>query len=228
MKIYTKAFLLFLIIYSSVAYSETVGSELRYAQGLALQHASLKIVESESSLLAEAKGKAERRNENLVLHLRHGNKIFVNTKECRSVEREAECVRYVFMAYSAGIHLFVVAELPSEGWSFLLVDEKSGDSFHVKNFPVFSPDGKRFVVVRDSAIDGNFGLELWVRKNNKYVMDWEGSPFYEGNYASYEINKWINGNEVDVLMTNENGQKNESSYRFVLKHARNKWQVVSR
>jgi len=227
MKIYTKAFVLFLTIYSGAAYSETVDSELKYAQSLAAQYSSLKIVEAEDGLLVGARGKAERHNENLVLHLSRGDKNLINKKECRSVEREVECVRYVFMAYSAVIHLFVVAELPSEGWRFLLVDEKSGNSFYVKNFPIFSPNGQRFVVVRESAIDGNFGLELWVKKNNTYALDWEGSPFYGGYYASYKINKWIDGNAIDVSMTNEDGPKN-SSYRFSLKYVGNKWQVISK
>lgn len=143
-----------------------------------------------------------RRGDQLVFPLKNGhNYILKNINP-----GESDGKSYTFRTYlkSIGYYLFEISYY--EGHDFLLINGSSGKKFVIDNFPVISPDGKRFIT---ASVD----LEAHYNSNRIQIykltlvdpsLEWSFEPKEAWGAANP---KWINNEKIqlDKATSDENG-----------------------
>ncbi|KAB0265839.1 hypothetical protein [Microvirga brassicacearum] len=117
-------------------------------------------------------------------------------KGCEEVP-VVECERYSLVAALPDHNLWVVYLGYYEGGSYILVDIKTGKVTDVGGFPLFSPDGRRFITVSNEPYDLPI-LAIWKLQQKEIAKEW-GYDFAtdrpEGEW-SYCVERWAGNNRV--------------------------------
>jgi hypothetical protein len=133
---------------------------------------------------------ARRDGDGLTLRLQGGaERVFRDKPECRSVEQEAHCQTFIFIAHLGSQHLFVVEQSFYEGADYLLIDDRSGQQISIAGFPFFSPTG-RYILQITPDNNGDDPLVVWRRQGDRFVRDWSGSLAPFGVDPDYELDAW--------------------------------------
>jgi hypothetical protein len=130
---------------------------------------------AEPAAIDAARGLALRQGDDLVLHP-------ANTAAFTLTDRKAacdaadtvQCQGYALMQFHARAHALVVQRFLYEGSSFFLIDSATGRQTQLAGMPVFSPDGREFLVAPyDEENDaGPDNLEIWRRDGDGAVLEW--------------------------------------------------------
>jgi hypothetical protein len=126
---------------------------------------------------AEAKffrpGLAERQGDRLILKTAARTLRFLdNSKACDNGVTD-HCAIYDLVANAPGS--LAVRKFGFEGSDSTLIDTRSGKQTVLTGVPVFSPDGKTFLVTEFSN-EGANNLEIWRRHGDSAVLEW-AHPF---------------------------------------------------
>jgi hypothetical protein len=120
-------------------------------------------------------GVAERNGDQLVLFPTKGQKVTFtdHLKACDDHVTES-CIGFALMDKPDRADAFVVQQFYYEGSDFLLIDSQSGRSTTLHGMPIFSPDGRHFLVApydEESDVGPN-NLEIWRREGDGAVLEW--------------------------------------------------------
>jgi hypothetical protein len=171
---------------------------------------------------------AHRQEDSLILHLNSGvTKAFKDTPECREVDHEAKCQKYVWIAHARTRGVFVVAKLYYESAEYLLVDDGSGEEAVLRQFPKFSPSGKHALVLLINDEQLGFAVQIWRREGRRFVLDWSGSPHAEGMYTSYKLIRWPSENTIELQSESSfDPPKPKLLKKFNLSLTRSGWNAI--
>lgn len=130
---------------------------------------------AEPAILAAARGAVVRHQDDLILHPRGTPPLHLTDDMASCAQADANnCVGYALMAAVPRAHAFVAQQFLYEGSSFLLIDGGTGRQTRLNGMPVFSPDGRQFVVAPydlESDVGPN-DLEIWRRDGDGAVLEW--------------------------------------------------------
>jgi hypothetical protein len=120
-------------------------------------------------------GVAERHGDQLVLFPTHAEKVTFtdHLKACDDGVVES-CIGFALMDKVDRADAFVVQQFYYEGSVFLLIDSQTGRSTTLHGMPMFSPDGRQFLVApydEESDVGPN-NLEIWRREGDSAVLEW--------------------------------------------------------
>lgn len=132
-----------------------------------------------SARAAEARlltaGRTERHSDDLVLIPAHGERLtFIDHKQACESDDVSQCIGFALMGDFRKTNAWVVQKFYYEGGSFVLIDSRSGRQTSLSGMPVFSPDGKEFLVAPyDEENDpGPNNLEIWRRDGDGAILEW--------------------------------------------------------
>jgi hypothetical protein len=128
---------------------------------------------AESRLLIA--GRAERHGDDLVLRPARGDGlVFTDHKQACESDDVSNCIGFALMGHFRKSNAWVLQKFYYEGGSFVLIDDRSGRQISLTGMPVFSPDGKEFLVAPyDEENDpGPNNLEIWRRDGDGAVLEW--------------------------------------------------------
>jgi hypothetical protein len=130
---------------------------------------------AEPAILAAAHGAAVRHEDDLILNPHGGPPLHLtdDMASCAQAD-ENNCVGYALMAAVPRSHAWVAQRFVYEGSDYLLIDSFTGRQTRLNGMPVFSPDGRQFLVAPydlESDVGPN-DLELWRRKDDGAVLEW--------------------------------------------------------
>jgi hypothetical protein len=185
----------------------------------------------EPRALLEAGSSASRDGALLRLHLKAGGvKAYRNTPECAADSiHEAACTQYGLVAHLRDRGLFVVDVRPYEGGSFLLVDERTGRATELPDFPELSADGRLAFVAQNSEAYGDGGLEVWRRRDGRFIREWRGDPpTAPVGRTDYHVERWTRGGELIIRVeTVAPGDDKVRTSQLRLRQVRGGWRLVA-
>jgi hypothetical protein len=114
-------------------------------------------------------GLAERHGNRLVLTTHAGKRTFTDDRQACIEDRLDTCAIYALTARPPGS--LAVEKFVSEGGDSYLIDARSGRQTQLDGVPVFSPDGRRFVVAQFENETQN-NLEVWRRDGDSAKLEW--------------------------------------------------------
>jgi len=130
---------------------------------------------AEPPILAATHGAATRRQDDLTLRPGNAPPLRLTDDMASCAQADADnCVGYALMASLPRSHAWVAQQFLYEGSSFLLIDSGTGRQVRLNGMPVFSPDGREFLVAPydlESDVGPN-DLELWRRDGDGAVLEW--------------------------------------------------------
>jgi hypothetical protein len=175
----------------------------------------------EEPCLNELKEVAKREGSVLTLKLGNGKtKIISDSKECDDPNQEGLCVSYLLVGY-VGDKQFIVAVVPYECGSVLLVNRRSGKETALLGWPILSPNKKRLVVT-SSSLAGEcnpaYAVAVFSLVDDSVRLEWRSAP--PGDEEDYYYDGW-DGDDHVRLRVDDNG-KQESAY---LKLTAQGWQL---
>jgi hypothetical protein len=155
----------------------------------------------EPQALRDAGSSAVRDGPALRLRLSTGKVVtYRNTPDCApGGAHEAACTAYGLVAHLRGRHLFVLDVRPYEGGSFLLVDDRTGRATELPDFPELSANGRLALIAQNSDAYGDGGMEVWRKRNGRFVREWRGDPAHTTQGPTYyHLERWTRGGEAIV------------------------------
>jgi hypothetical protein len=129
-----------------------------------------------------APGRAERHGGELLLFPTAGEKVSFKDRMpaprdglpvCETSDADT-CTGFALVDRSEPAHAFVVERFAYEGGDVLLIDDRSGRSTTLPAKPIFSPDGREYLLAPfDEENDvGPNNLEIWRREGDSAVLEW--------------------------------------------------------
>jgi len=116
---------------------------------------------------------AERHGERLVITAGAQTLTFTDNRKACDAGDAKNCAIYALVANAPGS--LAVEKFEFEGSDTTLIDTRSGKQTLLSGVPVFSPDGREFVVAQFSNESDN-NLEVWQRRGDGAVLEW-AHPF---------------------------------------------------
>ena len=130
---------------------------------------------AEPAVIAATHGAAARREDDLVLHPKNAPPLHLTDDMASCAQADIRnCVGYALMAAVPRAQAWVAQQFLYEGSSFLLIDSGTGRQTRLNGMPVFSPDGREFLVAPydlESDVGPN-DLEIWRRDGDGAVLEW--------------------------------------------------------
>jgi hypothetical protein len=185
-----------------------------------------RLKEMEPSALAAAGGRVERRGDVLVVRPARGPALsFAAKPECKSPKTEGDCVDYALLAEVRSLGVFVVVRMFYEGGEYLLIDEKTGETTTVDDFPQFSPSGRTIATFGNEENGSEeTAVQLWSRQGRKWVVAWRGGPI--GPHWNYSLVAWRGDHAVQVRADPACCEDHPPAARTVeLERTRDGWRV---
>jgi len=128
---------------------------------------------AESHLLIA--GRAERHGDDLVLRPARGDRlVFTDHKQACESDDVDNCIGFALMGDFRKSNAWVLQKFYYEGGSFVLIDDRSGRQTDLNGMPVFSPDGRKFLVTPYDLENGAGpnNMEIWRRDGEGAVLEW--------------------------------------------------------
>jgi hypothetical protein len=140
---------------------------------------------------------------------------------CLATSEDRNCLyRYVRYERPHRAHL-VHAYFDNEYDSYLWVRNVDGHITFVPDEPHFSPNGRRFVIVRSCEAPGSFcGVQAWNSSGPKLV--WEHRPT---EYAVYSFSGWSDDRRVDLTLTTWIDHKLAEKPAALIEDGLNRWRI---
>ncbi len=142
----------------------------------------------EQAVAQDVPGVIERQGPLLKLHAANGK-----TVEWRNADPAGEQQQTAWACdYVAAFGFIRVCHRLLEASATEFVNIRTGDSLHLKGWPIHSPSGKRMLIV-DGYDDAIFSLEIWRFEAGRLVREFRTeSPAGQG----WETASWINEREI--------------------------------
>ncbi|MEN6543002.1 hypothetical protein [Parvibaculum sp.] len=178
-----------------------------------------------------SQGRAERRGDTLILHLKNGKGVELkDDASCPEGRKdfEANCFAFRLVAHMPSRHFFFVEQPFYEGHALLLFDDRTGARTKIGGYPSFAPSGDRFVAIDTDEGYGDGSIEIWVRKGDGAQVEWRypdsgkpGSPFAR-------VIRW-SGNRIDLdLWTLKNDGSSDQHWPGAMIHDTAGWRLETK
>jgi hypothetical protein len=137
---------------------------------------------AEPAIIAATHGAVARHEDELVLKPQKAPALRLTDDMASCAQADIRnCVGYALMAAVPRAQAWVAQQFLYEGSSFLLIDGMTGRQTRLNGMPVFSPDGREFLVAPydlESDVGPN-DLEIWRRDGDGAVLEWShaAAPF---------------------------------------------------
>src|SRR5665213_2775229 len=158
--------------------SPTVGqTEASQLSAAARSEAAEKLIPADALKAAIRSGRAIPNEHGVTIVLASGKHVDFQDKRigCPSGAgqlNDADCQHFVLAADLPSKHFFLIRRKGYEGGAYFLVDDHTGRRTEIDAVPVFSPDGRRFLVQNDNvATDHENNLEIWRREGDRAAIE---------------------------------------------------------
>jgi hypothetical protein len=186
--------------------------------------------EREAALIAASSGRATRTGDNLKLLLKNGQSVTLYTQRlCFGVSAsDSNCVEYLLVSDLPERGVYVLQKAMYTRTDYVLIDAETGKQTPLSVFPVFSPDGQRFLVAGfDRADDGDLdAIQIWRRDKDGAVVEWRmpyGNPQL-GYVAAAQVVKW---DAAGITMEFDPGSSGgKTKWRGLIRKVGNAWELV--
>jgi hypothetical protein len=163
-------------------------------------------LEKPRELLALAPRRARRMGNDLILTLSGAPPMVLHDdiEGCDTGARH--CDGYWLVADLPSRHFYLMREYYRDSGDYFLVDDRTGHRTDIGFVPIFSPDGRRFLVVDDDHANT---LEIWRRERDSAVPEWshraeEMAPPASGYPGPYRTNLDWQGDSIALAFSSEN------------------------
>ena len=142
---------------------------------------------NERARIKEFSSHAKRDGDTLYLSMKSGADVgLADSKDCEA--SPDTCKGYQFLNYFETKGFYLVYVRHYEGFDYIMVSDETGDIQSISDFPQFSPDNERFVVVSaDETGYGTNGVFIWRLENGGLASELSYEP---EEYALYGFVAW--------------------------------------
>jgi len=193
--------------------------------------------DTEADVLPFTRGRVERNGDILTLILADGGnvKLGSNRNGCEGDDEHPseECELFQLVADLPSRHFYLVVTAYYEGADYFLIDDRTGRKTRIGAVPIFSPDGKHFLVQDDNvAWDHENNLEIWRRENDGATLEWANSiqqaqvETSDSMLYHTSVTKW-DGNQISLSFSNNVGDRSETTWTGNITKAPTGWRLCA-
>lgn len=151
----------------------------------------------EKECLDRMQGIASRSGDLLTLRLLDGQeKTFRSRPDACQDDDVAHCVTSTIAAYLPALGYVAIRHLYYEGDGGEIVSLRTGESTPLDAEPQFSPDGKRFVILPDTAhFRYDFDFAIWSMQADRPVEEFRNAK-EQNNADHWSLENWVSDEEL--------------------------------
>jgi hypothetical protein len=153
---------------------------------------------AEVEALARTHGLAERRGQDLVLHLESGRSATLTTAaECPPMHiNETNCVEYRLVRIFTDKHAFLVHTGYYEGSGYRWIDSRSGRATTLPESPIFGADPGYFLTISNAEAFNPSGIWLWKLMGDQPILVWSHERPTEPLYCETKFVGWGRSDKI--------------------------------
>ncbi len=182
----------------------------------------------EAALIAGSSGRATRTGDNLKLLLKNGQSTTLYTRRlCFGVSaNDNDCIEYQLVEDLPHYGVYVVQKALYTRTDYVMIDATTGKQTLLLVFPMFSPDGQRFLVAGfDRADDGDLdALQIWRREKDSAVVEWRMAygNAQLGFVSAAQVVKW----DAAGITMEFDPSSGRPKWRGLIRKISNTWELV--
>lgn len=149
----------------------------------------------EAEQIEKFKENVKREGDTLFLKSKSGTDI--SLKNSAGCEHDDYCFSFIFLDYFEDVGFFLVRNYNSKGDEFMMVSESDRGKYLIHEFPIFSPDKRRFFTIIDDT-DAEYDeteVFIWRIENDKLIPEFSRKS---GRDSVYSFIGWKNNLQIDL------------------------------